>query len=312
MAELDPLERHYRTYPVYLRRRFGAPVFRISIDAGFSCPGRDGGKPCIYCNNESFSPSLSRSTKPVSFQIREALARRSWRGRYGGFIAYFQPYTNTYAPVKHLKALYEEALAVDGCLGISIGTRPDCVDGAVLDLLAELGSRAFITVEYGLQSPHQESLLWMKRGHTLEAFQDAVRNTSLRSIATGAHIILGIPGETEPQMLETASIISGLPLTFLKIHQLQVVRGTVLAEMHDKNPFPLWSLGKYASFLCDFIEELRYDLVIQRLYSHSRPDLLIGPLWGGDRHHIENFIHRTIRATEVQQGRRRGGQEGNP
>jgi radical SAM protein (TIGR01212 family) len=204
-----------------------------------------------------------------------------------------------------LRTLYEQAISFENCVGISIGTRSDCVDDEKLTLLEELAARTSVTLEYGLQSPHLKSLLWMRRGHDYDSFVRAVEETARRRILTGAHIILGIPGETREMMRETAVLISGLPIRFLKIHQLQVIRGTPLSNLYEKNPFPLWDLDEYADFICEFIEELRQDMVIQRLYSTSRPDLLIGPVWGGIRRDVDRILHERIRSRHVIQGRRR-------
>lgn len=299
---ITPLEAHFRTYTAFLRHHFGAPLFRVSIDAGFSCPNRDGTlgrEGCIYCNNKSFSPQRAESTIPAL--IEKELEKRRRAG--SEFIVYFQSFTNTHADLRTLRRRFEEALSVKGCAGLAIGTRPDCVDEEKLAYLEELAGRYFITIEYGLQSPYLQSLEWMKRGHDFECFRDAVRLTRGRKIFIGAHIILGIPGETHEMMLNTACEVSRLPIDFLKIHQLQVVRDTPLAAQFELQPFALWRLDEYADFLCDFIEMLRSDMVVQRLYSYSRSDLLIGPVWGS-RQEIDRVIHGRLRSRGVIQGRR--------
>jgi uncharacterized protein len=313
MASSPPasLECYFRTYATFLKKCFGEPVFRISVNAGFSCPNRDGTvgfDGCIYCNNESFSPTLSRRHGDVSAQLSEALVKRRRKkgsGKSPRFIVYFQPYTNTHCPVEILDKLCRDALSVEGCAGLAIGTRPDAVDEEKIALLAELARDTHITIEYGLQSIHEESLRWMNRGHTYQAFIDAVKMCSGKNIHIGSHIILGIPGETREMMLETARELSSLPIDFLKIHQLQIIRNTPLEGIYRENPFPLWNLDHYADFLCDFIEELREDLIIQRLYSLSRSDLLIGPQWGRSKNEIEEFLQGRIRAKNIRQGKRR-------
>lgn len=300
----EPLERFYRTYPYFLRHHFGFPVYRVSINAGFTCPNRDGTlgtTGCIYCNNESFSPPGALSEDSLETRIEKGLRRF----RREKFIVYFQSYSNTYGTLNTLRNLYERALSFPGCVGLSIGTRPDCVDSEKLAFLESLAGRTFLTVEYGLQSPHEASLRWMKRGHGFDTFAQAVVDTAGRGILVCVHIILGIPGETLEMMRETARVISELPIDLLKIHQLQVIKGTVMAQMYEGNPFPLWNIDEYADFLCDFLEELREDMVVQRLYSLARPGLLMGPDWGKSSREIDRFLHSRIMKRKVVQGSRR-------
>lgn len=297
------MERYYRTYSHFMHLFFGFPVSRISVDAGFLCPhraSRDGGG-CIYCNNESFSSGNFNSPLSVKEQIAKAVAAR--KKPPARFITYFQSYTNTFGPIERLEALYHEALTTEGCVGIAVGTRPDCIDDEVLSLLERLGRTGFITVEYGLQSPYRESLRWMNRGHDFECFVDAVRRTAERGLYVGAHLILGIPGESRQMMLDSAFKVSELPIHFLKLHQLQIVKNTELALQFSRAPFPLWEIDDYADFLCDFIERLRSDIVIQRLYSLCRHGLLIGPDWKLNGHEIDRILHNRIRERSVQQGR---------
>jgi uncharacterized protein len=306
-----PLETHFRTYSHFLRRSFGRPVSRISVAAGFSCPNRDGTvgvDGCIYCNNESFSPALSLSHLDIRHQVLHLRSQRSRKAALGAtspFIVYFQPFTNTHAPVERLERLYREALSIEGCRGIAIGTRPDAVDDEKIALLADIARNAHVTIEYGLQSTHEKSLTWMNRGHTYRAFIDAVHMTAGKNIHIGSHIILGIPGESRELMLQTARELSSLPIDFLKIHQLQVMKDTRLEHLYQVNPFPLWNLTDYADFLCDFLEELREDIVVQRLYSLSRPGLLIGPQWGMSKSKIEEYLQARIRSRNIRQGIKR-------
>ncbi len=300
---LPPMEHHYRTYSHFLQSHFGAPVSRICVDAGFLCPNRtsrDGGG-CIYCNNASFSSKNCNPLLPVKEQISEAITGR--RHSPARFITYFQSYSNTCGPVEKLQALYHEALSMEGCVGIAIGTRPDCIDDDVLCMLERLGKTHFITIEYGLQSPYERSLRWMKRGHDFGCFVDAVLRTARRGLYVGTHLILGIPGESRQMMLDTASKVSSLPVHFLKLHQLQIIKNTELAIVYSQAPFPLWEMDEYADFLCDFIEKLRHDIVIQRLYSLCRPGLLIGPDWKRNGHEIDHHLQSRIRERQVQQGR---------
>lgn len=301
-----PLEKHFRTYPHFLVKKFGFPVYRVSVDTGFTCPNRDGTlgtTGCIYCNNASFSPSYQNRLIPIEIQIAKTIEKH--QSLSSKFIVYFQSYSNTYDKVEKLRNLYNAALSFDGCVGLAIGTRSDCVDEEKLDLLEDMAQKTFITVEYGLQSPYAQSLIWMKRGHDYDSFVRAVERTALRNISICVHIILGIPGETRDMMLKTASEISMLPVQFLKIHQLQIIWNTPLALLYEENPFPLWNIDDYSDFICDFLEELREDIVVQRLYSISRPGLLIAPQWGLKRQEIDRVLHERIRTRKVIQGKNR-------
>jgi len=302
-ADEPTMELHYRTYRHFLQTRLGASVCRISVDAGFLCPHRESRRSggCIYCNNEGFSSKYADPRLPVREQVLKALAAR--RKRPSAFITYFQSFTNTYGVAEKLESLYREALDVEGCVGIAVGTRPDCIDDEVLSLFEKLARQCFVTVEYGLQSPHDSSLAWMNRGHDFACFADAVRRTAGRGIYVGTHLILGIPGESRQMMLESASIVSALPIDLLKLHQLQVVRNTEMAIRYSDSPFPLWDLEGYSDFICDFIERLRPEVVIQRLFSHCRKDLLAGPDWKLDGHGIDQYLQSRIRERSVQQGR---------
>ncbi len=288
----------------YLLAHFGEKISRVSVDAGVSCPHRGEsrvGGGCIFCNNESFRPSYAEAHLPLDYQVAGGLRHFKKRRK---FIIYFQAFSNTSAPVDRLRMLYGEALSIPGCVGLSIGTRPDCIDDEKLSLLEDLACRSFITVEYGLQSPYDQSLEWMKRGHDYRCFCDAVKKTAARNIHVATHIIMGLPGETEEMMLRTARMLSSLPLNFLKIHQLQVIRGTPLEQIYRESSFPLWKLDDYADFLCEFLEALRETIVIQRLYSLSHESLLIGPDWGKNKWDIERLIEDRLRDKGVQQGRK--------
>ncbi|HYA26559.1 MAG TPA: TIGR01212 family radical SAM protein, partial [Thermodesulfovibrionales bacterium] len=225
----------FNAFGPYLKKKFGTVVYKVNVDAGFTCPNRDGTlgvTGCIYCNNDSFRPSECRNEISIGEQIRRGVRYLSVRYGAKKFLVYFQPYTNTYAPVRELERMYREALSMPSVIGLAIGTRPDCVDKEKIDLLSELAKDHFILVEYGLQSIYEKSLEYILRGHDYRAFIDAIELTSAKEIEVGAHIIVGLPTETRDEMLATADELSSLHIGFLKIHQLQVVKGTLLAERY--------------------------------------------------------------------------------
>jgi radical SAM protein (TIGR01212 family) len=269
-----------------MKDRFGGPVFKVNVDAGFTCPNRDGTVStggCIYCNNDSFRPSACTSLLPVRGQVERGIPYLRSRYGAGRFLVYFQPYTNTYAPVATLERLYREALSVPGVIGLAIGTRPDCVDGEKIALLESLARDHFILVEFGLQSVHDRTLEFINRGHDYACFRDALSLTAGRGIGIGAHIILGFPTETREEMLSMADEISRLPVEFLKIHQLQVVKDTALADLYAAQPFPTFAYGDYIALLADFLERLSPEIVLQRLFAAAPEDILIAPVWSRTR-----------------------------
>lgn len=300
------MQRRYNSFGSYIRKEFGSPVFKVNIDAGFTCPNRDGtvGKGgCSYCNNESFKPEDCRPTLTVRQQIDNGISYMS--GRYGAdrFIAYFQAYTNTYAPVDELKRLYEEALTDPSVVGLAIGTRPDCVDAEKLDMIAELAEERFVLMEYGVQSTHGKTLNWMNRGHDYDKFLWAVQETLKRGIRAGGHMIVGFPSETPEETLKSAGIISASGIEFLKIHQLQVVKDTPLAKKFAVDPFHVFGYEEYLEFLSSFIERLSPELVLQRLFATAPDDILLAPKWGRSRHEILRDIESTLNRLDTWQGR---------
>ncbi len=290
----------FNAFGPYLKKTFGTVVYKVNVDAGFTCPNRDGTlgvTGCIYCNNESFRPSECKTEVPIREQIRNGMKYLSMRYRANKFLVYFQPYTNTYAPVRELERMYRDALSVPSVLGLAIGTRPDCVDEEKIGLLRDLARDHFILVEYGLQSIYDKSLRYIHRGHDYRAFLDAVDLTKGKGIHIGAHIIVGFPTETRDEMLVMADELSTLPIGFLKIHQLQVVKETPLALQYLEKPFPTFGYDEYLDFLVDFMERLSPDIVLQRLFALSPDDILIAPQWGRTRQEIlrdinERFISR--------------------
>jgi radical SAM protein (TIGR01212 family) len=296
---------HYNDYGTWIRRQFPYRVQKISIDAGFTCPNRDGRIStggCIYCDNRTFNPSYCQRRHSVTQQLEEG--KRFFAHKYPDmkYLAYFQAFTNTYAPLSQLKALYEEALQVDDIVGIVIGTRPDCVSDELLDYLAELNQRTFVLVEYGIESANNDTLLRINRGHSFEQSQEAIQRTHQRGLLTGAHIILGLPGEDAAESLRQASIISSLPIDILKIHQMQIIRGTRLAEEFAANPFHIYTVDEYIQLIAEYIQRLRPDLILERFVSQSPKELLIAPHWGLKNYEFTNLLVNYLKQNKIYQG----------
>ncbi len=270
-------ERRFNAYSNYFRRIYGARVQKVSIDAGFTCPNRDGTKGrggCTYCNNDAFNPSYCQPEKSVTHQIEEGVRFHKWRYREAGsYLAYFQAYSNTYAPVEKLRKLYEEALGYPGVIGLVIGTRPDCIDEEKLALLKELAGKCYLAVEYGIESCYNKTLLRINRGHTFEDAVAAVEKTTGLGIITGAHFILGLPGESREEMLEQVELISKLPLKTVKFHQLQIIRGTAMEMEFRENPgdFELFTWEEYLDFIITFLERLNPAIVVERFTGEAPP-----------------------------------------
>ena len=282
----------YNDFGTWLRKQF--PDFRvqkISIDAGFTCPNRDGRIStggCTYCDNRTFNPSYCDRNKSIREQLKEGKGFFNRKYSDMKYLAYFQAFTNTYGSVDLLKKLYEEALQEEDIVGLVIGTRPDCISTPLLDYLEQLSHQTFLIVEYGIESANNETLRRINRGHTFECSKKAVEMTAERGILTGGHIILGLPGEDREESLRQAPIISSLPLNILKIHQMQIIKGTRLAEEYLQNPFPLYTVEEYVRLIADYISLLRKDLVLERFVSQSPPELLIAPRWGLKNY---QFVH---------------------
>ena len=296
---------HYNDYGTWIRRQFPYRVQKISIDAGFTCPNRDGRIStggCIYCDNRTFNPSYCQRRHSVTQQLEEG--KRFFAHKYPDmkYLAYFQAFTNTYAPLSQLKALYEEAQQVDDIVGIVIGTRPDCVSDELLDYLAELNQRTFVLVEYGIESANNDTLLRINRGHSFEQSQEAIQRTKQRGLLTGAHIILGLPGEDAAESLRQASIISSLPIDILKIHQMQIIRGTRLAEEFAANPFHIYTVDEYIQLIAEYIQRLRPDLILERFVSQSPKELLIAPHWGLKNYEFTNLLVNCLKQNKIYQG----------
>ncbi|GAB1418554.1 TIGR01212 family radical SAM protein [Bacteroidales bacterium] len=275
----------YSSYSDYFKTLFGGRVQKISVDAGFTCPNRDGSKGrggCTFCDNDAFSPSYCRPTKSISQQIEEGIVFHQKRYRRAQqFLVYFQSYSNTYKPLAQLKALYEEALAVPSVIGLVIGTRPDAVDESILDLLKQLQHNAYIMLEYGIESVYDTTLQRVNRGHTFAEACKAVEATHQAGIPCGGHFIFGLPGETRQMMLDAAPLISALPLTTVKFHQLQIFKNTAMAKEFLAKPedFSLFTLDEYIEFIVEFTARLRPSLIIERFAGEVPPRFLLTPPW---------------------------------
>ncbi len=289
---------YYRDFGSWIREQFPYRVQKISIDAGFSCPNRDGrisSGGCTYCDNRTFNPSYCDRKKSITNQLNEGKAFFSRKYPDMKYLAYFQAFTNTYDSVEHLKAMYEEALQVEDVVGIVIGTRPDCVSDELLDYLAELNKQTFVLVEYGIESANDETLKRINRGHDFACCREAVEKTHARGLLTGGHIILGLPGEDAEESLRQASVISSLPLDILKIHQMQIIRGTKLAEEYAEHPFHVYSVDEYIDLVVKYIGRLRKDLVLERFVSQSPANLLIAPKWGLKNYEFTNLLNNKLK-----------------
>ena len=293
---------YYNDFGSWIRKRF--PDFRvqkISIDAGFSCPNRDGrisSGGCTYCDNRTFNPSYCDRRKSITEQLEEGKAFFGRKYPDMKYLAYFQAYTNTYAKVELLRQMYEEALQVEDVVGIVIGTRPDCVSDELLDYLEVLNRRTFVLVEYGIESANDETLKRINRGHDFACCRDAVERTHARGILTGAHIIIGLPGEDAAESLRQAPIISSLPIDILKIHQMQILKGTRLAQEYAEHPFHVYTVEEYIDVIVKYIRLLRKDLVLERFVSQSPKELLVAPKWGLKNYEFTNLLNNKLKSLQ--------------
>ena len=290
-------ENLYNDFGSWIRRLFPYRVQKIGVDAGFTCPNRDGtisSGGCIYCDNRTFSPAYCNNKLSVSQQLergKQFFARKYPEMKY---LAYFQAFTNTYGSIEHIKSLYEEALQVKDVVGIVIGTRPDCISDELLDYLEGLNRQTFLIVEYGIESANDNTLRRINRGHDFNCSRRAVEKTHERGILTGGHIILGLPGEDKEEILRQAPIISSLPLDILKIHQMQIIRGTRLAAEYQEHPFHVFSVDEYIDLVIRYISQLRKDLVLERFVSQSPEELLIAPKWGTKNYEFTNMLRKRL------------------
>jgi uncharacterized protein len=302
--------RRFNAYSNYFRKIYGGRLQKVSIDAGFTCPNRDGTSGtggCTYCNNDAFNPSYCHPSKSISIQLKEGI--EFLRKRYrepASYLAYFQAFSNTYSPLDRLQSLYEEALAFPGVTGLIIGTRPDCIDEEKLNYFRELSEKHFIAIEYGVESCYEKTLKRINRGHTFNQAVEAIQMTAEKGIKTGAHFIFGLPGESREEMLREAEIISDLPLHTVKFHQLQIIKGTVMEKEFIENPgdFDLFSFDEYIEFFIHFLERLNPRIVVERFTGEAPPDYLHEQRWNKKRtDEIVRIIEKKLEEQNTWQGR---------
>ena len=300
--------KRYREFGDFLRERFPFKAQKIAINAGFTCPNRDGSKGrggCTYCNNQTFNPSYCQTDKSVADQLAEGVRFFSRKYPEMRYLAYFQAYTSTYGEQERLERLYEEALSYPGVVGLVIGTRPDCMPDRLLDYLARLSEQVLVLVEYGVESTLDRTLRRINRGHDFAEAEEAIRRTAARGIAVGAHLILGLPGESRDEILGHADRLSDLPLTTLKLHQLQLIRHTRMALEFERQPedFHLFTVDEYIDLAIDFIERLDPAIALERFVSQSPKELLIAPDWGLKNYEFTARVNRRLAERDSWQGK---------
>jgi radical SAM protein (TIGR01212 family) len=301
----------YRSFTGFFINTYGTRLQKVVVDAGFTCPNRDGTVGtggCTYCDNRAFHPGYSTPDKSLIQQIDEGIAFHRVRyRRAGGYLAYFQPYSNTYAPLNELKKIYNQALAHPLVKGIAVGTRPDCIDSEKLDYFRELATEKIVLLEYGIESCYDTTLRRINRGHTAEVSFRAIEATAARGLHTGVHLIFGLPGESRQQMLAQADILNKLPLTSLKLHQLQLVKGTPMVKEFEQHPedFLQFSLDEYLDFVVDFLELLRPDIFIERIAGEVPPRFVRSTPWGLIRNvEILRLLEKRLEKRNTFQGAR--------
>lgn len=299
-------EIRYNPYSQFLKEKFGQRVHKVPVNAGFTCPNRDGTVAyggCTYCNIDSFTPESARARIPIKEQVQTGIDYLKKRVGAKAFIVYFQPYSNTYAPLERLEPLYEQALDHPEVVGLSVGTRPDCIDDAKLSYFEQLSRGTFVTIEYGIESVHDETLQLINRGHDYDCTVEGIQKTAERGLYVCAHVILGFPYETKDKMLEIADEISMLPLNFVKIHNLHIVRHTELAKEYLSQPFHMFSFEEWVDMVCQFLERLNPDFVVERLYGGAPKRLLIEPQWCKDGTKVIHAIQQELKSRHTYQGK---------
>lgn len=300
----------YQEYGAWLKEQLGAKVQKISVNAGFTCPNRDGRVGwggCTFCNNQTFVPEYGHPQKTITEQLEDG--KRFFARKYPEmkYLAYFQAYTNTYGDIDHCIACYEEALSVPDVMGLVVGTRPDCMPDALLDYFEELNRRTFLMIEYGVESANDETLRRINRGHTFADSERAIRRTAGCGIRVGAHVILGLPGEGRDELRRQASVVGELPLTTLKLHQLQIIRGTQMQKEWQEHPWPLPSVEEYVDWVIDYVTQFsarRSEVlpewppcVFERFVSSSPSSLLVAPKWGLKNHEFTDLLRKRLSIT---------------
>ena len=295
----------YNSYNRFLQDKFGTRVHKVPVNAGFTCPNRDGKVAtggCSYCNIDSFTPEAARARIPIRQQVSNGIAYLKRRTKAKAFIVYFQPYSNTYATLDRLIPLYEEALDHPEVVGISVGTRPDCVEEEKLLFFRDLARRYFVTIEFGIESIFDETLASINRGHDYRCTVDAITRTAAHGLHICGHLIFGFPSETRDMMLQTVQDVSMLPLHNVKLHNLHVVRHTRLAAEYAEKPFHIFTFEEWVRFVCDTVERLNPNFIVERLYGDAPKDLLIAPDWCRNRSQIIDAIRQELDRRDTHQG----------
>ena len=295
----------YKEFGTWLQAELGCKAQKLSVDAGLTCPNRDGtlGRGgCTFCDNRTFNPAYCRQGGSITDQLEAG--KRFFARKYPSmkYLAYFQSYSNSYGTLSHLKELYEEALRVPDVVGLVIGTRPDCMPDALLEYLEELNRRTFLLVEYGVESANEETLVRVNRGHTFAQARECIIRTAQRGIRVGVHMILGFPWETRSELIRQAQLIASLPITTLKLHQLQVIRGTQLAREYELHPWLLPTAEEYVDLVLEYISHLPSSLVLERFVSQSPPEYVIAPRWGLKNHEFSALVKKAIQKRSTQLG----------
>jgi uncharacterized protein len=301
--------KRYNDFPTFFRNLFSERVQKVSVDAGFTCPNRDGTKGrggCTYCNNKTFKPRYCNLENSVSYQVQQGIRFFEQKYKSMRFLAYFQAYTSTWAPLENLIPLYEEALQHPKIVGLVISTRPDAVNEELLDYLADLSKKVYVMVEFGLESHLDTSLEKMNRGHTFAESVWALEQTALRGISNCAHFILGLPGEQPGDWLEQARVISQLPVQNLKLHQLQIHKGTVMQKQYRNNPeyFHLFTAEEYVDLIVDYLELLNPGIIVERFISQAPPEMLIAPKWELKNFEFVARVEKRLKEKETWQGKK--------
>ncbi len=306
MQSNQPQDKKYNQYSQHLKELFNCKVYKITLDAGFNCPNRDGTIStggCIFCDTGGSFSQAHSNLLSIDKQIEESKKRLKKRFKAEKFIAYFQAFTNTYASVDKLKNIYDEALTDPDVIGLSIGTRPDCVDEEKINLISSYAKDNYVWLEYGLQSAHNKTLDIINRGHAVEDFIKAVKITQNKNINICTHVILGLPGETKKEMLETARLLADIGIDGIKIHLLCALKGTKLEKMYHNNEFKPLEINEYVDIVCDYIEILPPNVTMHRLAGNGLNEILVAPEWLPEKFKVLNMIDKELEARNSFQGK---------
>jgi len=301
--------RRFSSYTGYFKKIFGSRIQKLTLNAGFTCPNRDGHlgtRGCSFCNNDAFNPSYCTSEKSISQQIREGMEFHRVRYRRSQiYLAYFQAYSNTYASVSKLQELYGEALSFPEIKGLVIGTRPDCINQDILQYLEDLSKKVYLIIEYGIESCYDRTLKRINRGHVFADTVNAITLTSERRIRTGGHVIIGLPGESREDIVREADILSALPLNNIKFHQLQIVKDTAMAEefVNDPSPFTEYDIHSYLDLMVDVTERLNPSFIIERIAGEAHPDYNLRPSWKMRYDQILQLFEKKLEERDTWQGK---------